>query len=74
MSQSNQPPVESRAGDGVEIGVTQARAGVWRGLYKVLAISTLLAVIVLGLVWIAMAPRGPITSANPPPAADRRGG
>jgi hypothetical protein len=42
---------ESRAGDGVELTVTQARAGVRRGVSKILVISTVLAVIAVAAVW-----------------------
>ena len=40
------------AGDGVERTVTQARGGVRRGMTKVLVVSTVLAVIAVGAVWL----------------------
>jgi hypothetical protein len=40
------------AGDGVERTVTQARGGVRRGVTKILVISTFLAVVALGAVWL----------------------
>ena len=38
-------------GDGADLSVTEARAGVRRGLSKVLIISTALTVIALAVVW-----------------------
>jgi hypothetical protein len=43
------------AGDGVERTVTQARGGVRRGMTKVLVVSTVLAVIAVGAVWLLSA-------------------
>jgi len=43
------------AGDGVERTVTQARSGVRRGVSKILVISTVLAVLAIGAVWILAA-------------------
>ena len=45
-------PSHADAGDGVERTVTQARGGVRRGMTKVLVISTVLAVIAIGAVWL----------------------
>ena len=61
----------SNAGDGARIGATRARSGVRRGLYKVLAISTLLAIAVLALVWIAVGPRTPVSPTHVAPAANQ---
>lgn len=59
MVLSNSPPRESRAGDGAQVSVTEARSGVRRGLYKVLLISSLLAIIALAIAWLAQ--RTPVT-------------
>jgi len=40
------------AGDGVELTITQARGGVRRGMTKILVLSTVLAVVALGVVWL----------------------
>ncbi len=61
---------ESRAGDGVELTVTQARAGVRRGVSKILVISTALTVIALAAAWLlAPRPGGVERAHSPPPAA-----
>ncbi len=53
------------AGDGVERSVTEARGGVRRGMGKILAISTVLAVVAIGAVWILAAhPTRPALSAQ----------
>jgi hypothetical protein len=38
-------------GDGVDLSVTDARAGVRRGVSKILILSTVLAIIALIIVW-----------------------
>jgi len=38
-------------GDGADLSVTEARAGVRRGVSKILVISTTLSVIALAVVW-----------------------
>jgi hypothetical protein len=48
---ADQTREESRAGDGVELTVTQARAGVRGGVSKILVISTVLAVIAVATAW-----------------------
>jgi len=55
MPHNHQQAQESRAGDGVELSVTEARSGVRRGMSKVMVISTLLAVIALVAIWLLMA-------------------
>ncbi len=48
----NQPAAQPhQQGDGVDVTVTEARAGVRRGVSKILVISTVLAVIALIVVW-----------------------
>jgi hypothetical protein len=55
MSNQRQPSQESRAGDGVQLSVTEARAGVRRGVSKVMVISTLLAIMAMVAIWLLMA-------------------
>jgi len=55
MSNQHQPSQESRSGDGVQLSVTEARAGVRRSLTKVMAISTLLAIIAMVGIWLLVA-------------------
>jgi hypothetical protein len=52
MSREDQTTEESRAGDGVDVNVTEARAGVRRGMWKVLLISTVLAILALAAAWM----------------------
>jgi hypothetical protein len=61
----------SPGGDGVELSVTQARAGVRRGVSKILVISTVLAVLALAVVWVATPHRvaWPTTATQPAAAA-----
>jgi len=59
MPNNHQPSEESRAGDGMELSVTEARAGVRRGVSKIMVISTLLAIVAMGAVWLFMAHRPP---------------
>jgi hypothetical protein len=58
------------AGDGVERTVTEARGGVRRGVSKIMAISTVLAVVAIGAVWLlASRPKTPPMSAQTPTPA-----
>jgi len=68
MSNPRPPPQESRAGDGVELSVTEARSGVRRGVSKVMVISTLLAIIALIAIWLLMANRAHQAPHAPYPA------
>jgi hypothetical protein len=62
MVNSPQSADESRAGDGVELSVTQARSGVRRGVSKVLVISTVLAIVGLGGAWLVMSGHAPLSA------------
>jgi hypothetical protein len=65
MSHLSQPHEEPQAGDGVELTVTEARAGVRRGVSKILVISTVLAGVALSAAWI-FAPRPAAPPATAP--------
>ena len=54
MADQDRTRQEARAGDGVELTVTQAHAGVRRGVSRILVISTALAVVALFAAWIFM--------------------
>jgi len=43
---------ERQQGDGVELSVTDARAGVRRGVSKILVVSTVLSAIALAVIWV----------------------
>jgi hypothetical protein len=62
MINSPQFTDESRAGDGAELTVTQARSGVRRGVSKVLVISTLLAIVGLGGAWFLTGGHTPLST------------
>jgi hypothetical protein len=55
MSSQHQPSQEPRAGDGVQLSVTEARAGASRGLTKVMVISSVLAIVALLAIWLLAA-------------------
>jgi hypothetical protein len=49
---------------GPELSATDARAGARKGLYRVLTISTLLALVVIGLAWLAMGGLSPHSASS----------
>jgi hypothetical protein len=67
-SGSSYKPSESPEPQGPHLSSTQARAGERRGLYKILVISTLLALVVIALAWVVIGPPSRVSNPHTDPA------
>jgi len=74
MVNSPQSTGEAHVGDGVELSATQARAGVRRGVSKILVISTLLVIIGLGGAWFLTRSHTPLSASAGAQASSSQAG
>jgi hypothetical protein len=68
MTEQSRMGNESSAGVGVHLNVTQARAGVRRGVSRILVVSTALAVVAVAAVWFVTPRSASMEHATPKPA------
>jgi hypothetical protein len=67
VAQAPEKPYAPSADRGPELEATEARAGARKGLYRILTLSTLLALVVIGLVWLGIGPRAHVSSPHTDP-------
>jgi hypothetical protein len=62
-------PYAPSAEHGPELNATEARAGARTGLYRVLVLSSLLALVVIGLVWLGIGSQAHVSPPHTDPAS-----
>ena len=67
MVQVSNRSYQAPADHGPELNATDARAGERKGLYRVLGLSTFLALVVMGLVWLSVGSGAHVTSPHTGP-------